>query len=222
MDRAPLQARLSLRILAVADEVEKAFYTDRLMSLRPDLVLSCGDLPFDYLEFLVSRLDVPLLYVPGNHDPSLSPPEPSWLGTRLDPAVTGPQGCINIDGRVVEVRGLRVAGLGGSLRYKEGPHQYTQAQMTRRALRLELGLRLKRVRRGRKLDVLVTHAPPYGEAEAKDAAHVGFVAFIRLIRAFRPQLAVHGHVHAYGRTIPERTLASARVVNVVPYRVIEL
>ena len=57
------------RILAIADEVDDAMYTDKLARLRPDLVLSCGDLPFDYLEFIVSRLDVPLVYVPGNHDP---------------------------------------------------------------------------------------------------------------------------------------------------------
>jgi len=30
-------------------------YGDRLPSLNPDLVIGCGDLPFDYLEYLVSR-----------------------------------------------------------------------------------------------------------------------------------------------------------------------
>jgi Icc-related predicted phosphoesterase len=171
---------------------------------------------------VVSRLDVPLLYVPGNHDPSLKQPDMTWTPHRFDPPVLGPQGCINIDGRVAEAGGLRIAGLGGSLRYKEGPNQYTQGQMGRRALRLEFALRLKRVRRGRKLDILVTHAPPFGAAEAKDAAHVGFVAFLRLIRNFRPALAVHGHVHPYGRAIPELLVGPTRVVNAVPSRVIEV
>jgi len=134
----------------------------------------------------------------------------------------GPAGCENIDGRVVEVRGLRVAGLGGSIRYKDGPNQYSQGQQGRRALRLEVRLRLKRVRHGRKLDVLVTHAPPYGLAEAKDSAHVGFVAALRLIQHFQPLLAVHGHVHPYGRVLPERRAGNTRVVNVVPSRVIEV
>jgi hypothetical protein len=190
--------------------------------VRPDVVLGCGDLPFDYLEYLVSRLDVPLLYVPGNHDPSLKPPDMTWVPLRTELPVPGPEGCINIDGRLVEVRGFRIAGLGGSLRYKEGPNQYTQAQMGRRALRLELLLRLKRARHGRKLDILVTHAPPFGAAEAKDAAHVGFVAFLRLTRNFRPVLAVHGHIHPYGRAIPERMIGPTRIVNVVPWRVIDL
>src|SRR6266508_365807 len=59
------------RILAVADEVDESLGGEALAQLRPDLMLSAGDLPFDYLEYLVTVLNVPLLYVPGNHDPSL-------------------------------------------------------------------------------------------------------------------------------------------------------
>jgi hypothetical protein len=211
-----------LRILAVSDEVDEAFYEDKLTPIRPDVVLSCGDLPFDYLEYLVSRLDVPLLYVPGNHDPDVRPPDTTWTPARATIPDPGPQGCINVDGRVVQEHGWRIAGLGGSLRYKAGPNQYSQGQMGRRALRLELALRLKRAQRGRKLDILVSHAPPFGAAEAKDAAHVGFVALLRLIRHFRPVVAVHGHVHPYGRVIPERVMGATRVINVVPWRVIEV
>lgn len=187
-------------------------------------MLGCGDLPFDYLEYLVSRLDVPLLYVPGNHDPSLKLPDLTWMPLRseLDLTQVGPAGCENIDGRLVEVEGLRVAGLGGSIRYKDGPNQYSQAQASRRALLLEVRIRLKRVRQGRKLDILVTHAPPFGLADAKDAAHVGFVAVLRLIQRVQPLLAVHGHIHPYGRVLPERRIGNTRVVNVVPSRVIDL
>ena len=129
---------------------------------------------------------------------------------------------MNIDGRVVEAQGLRIAGLGGSLRYKRGANQYSQAQMVWRALKLELRIRLGRVRNGRKLDILVTHAPPFGVGEAGDPAHVGLVAFLRLIHSLQPVLAVHGHVHPYGRTVPERRIHSTRVINVVPSRLIEL
>jgi Icc-related predicted phosphoesterase len=186
-------------------------------------VLSCGDLPFDYLEYLVSRLDVPLLYVPGNHDPSLEPPGMTWMPLRAElPTGPGPAGCVNIDGKLVTVCGLRIAGLGGSIRYKHGPNQYSQGQMGRRALRIGLRARLGRARNDRKLDVLVTHAPPFGLAESQDGAHVGFVAFLRLIRNFHPLLAVHGHIHPYGRALPERRLNDTRVVNVVPSRLLEV
>jgi hypothetical protein len=216
-------SRSATRILAVADEVDESLYGDKLRTLNLDLVLSCGDLPSDYLEYLVSRLDVPLLYVPGNHDPSFEAPDLTWMPLRAVPeAGPGPEGCINIDGRLVEVLGLRIAGLGGSIRYKRGPNQYTQGQMRRRALWLEIRARLGRVKNGRKVDVLVTHAPPFGLDEATDPAHEGFVAFLRLIRAFQPVLSVHGHVHPYGRALPEGHVMATRVVNVVPSRVIEI
>lgn len=165
---------------------------------------------------------MPLLYVPGNHDPSLRLPDAAWSPLQFDPPVLGPDGCENIDGRITEALGLRIAGLGGSLRYKAGPNQYSQAQMSWRAFNLEIRVRLKRLRNRRKLDILVTHAPPFGFAEAKDATHVGFAAFNRLIQRFQPLLVVHGHIHPYGRTQPERRSGATRVINVVPTRVIEI
>ena len=190
--------------------------------MRPDVVLSCGDLPFDYLEFLVSRVDVPLLYVPGNHDPDLGPVDTTWMPLSAEPPSLGPPGCQNIDGRLVDADGLHIAGLGGSLRYRKGANQYSEAEMSRRVLKLGLRIRLKRMRRARKLDVLVTHAPPFGVAPMQDAAHTGFVAFARMIRSFQPALAVHGHVHPYGRKQLEGVIGSTRVVNAVPSRLIEL
>ncbi len=165
---------------------------------------------------------MPLLYVPGNHDPSLEPFDTSWMPLRAEIPVPGPPGCDNIEGRVVEARGLRIAGLGGSLRYKRGPNQYTQAQMSRRAFRLAVKLALRRVRHARKLDVLLTHAPPSGLGPAADAAHGGFVAFARLVRTFHPLLHVHGHVHPYGREVVERRIGTTRVVNAIPWRIIDL
>jgi uncharacterized protein len=210
------------RILAVADEVDESLYGDKLKTLQPDLAVSCGDLPFDYLEYLVSLIDVPLLYVPGNHDPSLKRADSSWTPLQNEVPVPGPEGCDNIDGRVVTVGGLRIAGLGGSLRYKSGPNQYMQAQMRWRALSLDFRIRLNRARAGRKLDVLITHAPPFGLSDAEDAAHVGFVAFHRLIRSQHPILLVHGHVHPYGRARPERRVDGTRIINAVPSQLIEI
>jgi uncharacterized protein len=209
-------------ILAVADEVDEAIYGDKLDRLRPDLVLSCGDLPFDYLEYIVSRTNVPLIYVPGNHDPGLAPADTTWTPLGGERPAPGPQGCDNADGRVLDVLGLRIGGLGGSIRYKPGPNQYTQAQMRRRALALEFRVRLNGARRGRKLDVLLTHAPPFGGGPPADPAHVGFVAFGRIIKTLEAGLHVHGHVHLYGRSQPERRVGNTRITNAVPTRLIEV
>ena len=211
------------RILAVADEVDEAMYGDKLRSLKPDLVLSCGDLPFDYLEYLVSRLNVPLLYVPGNHDPDLRVPDAMWSPLRFEPPIPGPQGCINVDGHVVDAAGIRVAGLGGSMRYRPGPNQYTPSQMRWRVLRIEMLMRLRGARGGRRLDVLLTHAPPEGPDDARaDIAHKGFAAFNRLIGTLRPRLHIHGHIHPYGVSVSTRRMGEAQVVNAIPSRLLEL
>jgi len=210
------------RILAIADEVDEGLYTDKLAQLRPDLAVSCGDLPFDYLEYIVSRLDVPLVYVPGNHDPEVRSADPTWAPLRTDNPQRGPLGCDNADGRVVVAAGLRIAGLGGSMRYKRGPNQYTDAEMRWRALSLEVRIRLNPAPGARKLDLLLTHAPPLGWGAPNDLAHRGFAAFVRLVKDLTPRLLIHGHVHPYGRAQPERKLAGTPIINAVPSRLVEL
>ncbi|MFB3737339.1 MAG: metallophosphoesterase [Candidatus Velamenicoccus archaeovorus] len=213
-------------ILAVSDEIDETLYDGGADRPRPDLVISCGDLPFDYLEYLVTRLSVPVLYVPGNHDPDLRargepvyPPGPRVEAFEDPP---GPGGGTNVDGRIVGVKGVRVAGLGGSIRYRPGPNQYTQAEMRRRARRL----RWRAAREGAcargGVDVLVTHAPPRGLGDGDDPAHVGIEALEPLVRRLEPRLLLHGHVHPYGMKQPDRLIGSTQVVNVVPSRLLEL
>ncbi len=160
--------------------------------------------------------------MPGNHDPNVKPLDTTFVALDHRVPIPGPEGCDNVDGRITEVQGLRVAGLGGSLRYKDGPNQYTQAQMRWRAINLEFRIRLKRVASGRRVDVLITHAPPFGVTSAEDAAHVGFIAFNRIVTGLHPQLLVHGHVHPFGKTQPERRVNGTRIVNAIPSRLIEL
>ena len=91
-----------------------------------------------------------------------------------------------------------------------------------RALSLEARIRLNPARGARRLDVLLTHAPPLGWGSPDDLAHRGFAAFIRIVKDLTPSLLVHGHVHPYGRAQPERKLASTQIINAVPLRLIEL
>lgn len=214
------------RVLAVADEVREFLYGPGLKELDVDLIVSCGDLPFDYLEYLVTVLSVPLLYVPGNHDPGLRgrPLSQNPLSPmRVVPRSPGPQGCTNIDGRLIDVAGLRIGGLGGSVRYSRGPNQYTQNQMRARALRLELRARLKRrFLQANKIDVFCAHMPAFGVGDADDPPHHGFTAFHRLVRKLRPNLVLHGHVHPLTHGVPELDLYGSRVVNCVGYRVLEV
>lgn len=211
-----------VKILAVADEVEQAAYAGLFAQYQPDLIVACGDLPFDYLEYLVTTVGKPLVYVPGNHDPDVGrrfalPGAP--IARESHPR---PEGCINLDGRVRDVAGLRVAGLGGSHVYSRGANQYSQTQMKGRSLALEVKLKLRRVRNRNALDVLVTHAPPLGVGDDSDPAHHGFAAFNRLLRKTAPHLHVHGHIHSYGTPRTEHKIGPTRVVNVVGHKLLEI
>jgi Icc-related predicted phosphoesterase len=193
-----------VRVLAVSDEESDLAYSGHFSKQQPDVIVACGDLSPEYLEYLATIVNKPLFYVPGNHDGPRRPPE----------------GCKNLDMRIEEAAGLRLAGLGGSHRYCPGPNQYTQKQMSSRARRL---VRKSRVRgRGPSLDILVTHSPPEGVGDDDDPCHRGFKAFHELIASVTPKLHVHGHIHPYGRPCLDHRLGSTLVVNAVGYRVLEV
>jgi Icc-related predicted phosphoesterase len=217
-----------LRILAVADEIREYLYGPALKEMEADLIVSCGDLPFEYLEYLVTMSGIPLLYVLGNHDPAIRKRRPmpqdlmrpEYLDASHRPA-PGPQGCTSVEGRWVDVAGLRVAGLGGSPRYSEGPNQYTEREMQRKVGKLIRHARVAGALGGRKIDLFITHAPPLGVGDQDDPAHRGFESFHRVIRSLKPRSLVHGHVHPYGDTLLDHRVRETDVLNTVGYRILE-
>lgn len=149
-----------------------------------DLMISCGDLSPKYLSFLVTMGNKPLLYVHGNHD----------LRYVKEP----PEGCLCIEDKLINVKGLRILGLGGSAWYSGGPFQYTEQQMARRIWRLSFALH-----RAGGVDIVVTHAPAEGCGDGRDFAHRGFACFTRLLDRWQPRYLVHGHVHLnYAPSLP--------------------
>ena len=167
-----------MKILTVSDEVCKALYDYYVPGKLKDydLIISCGDLKPQYLSFLVTMTRVPLLYVHGNHDGRYE--------------TTPPEGCDCIEDKIVVYKGLRILGLGGSVCYNGGRHQYTEAEMRRRIWRLKW-----KIHKHKGVDIVVSHAAPAGVGDADDYAHRGFYEFLKFIDRYHPKYWIHGHVH---------------------------
>lgn len=193
-----------VRVLAVSDE-EVLSVRSRARDLAVDLVLAAGDLPWDYLEGVASTVDAPAAFVPGNHDPGISATS------------AGPRGFVNVDERIVTIAGLRVAGLGGCVRYNGGTHQYTQQQYDRRARTM-----LQHARDDAPVDVLLTHAPPLGLGDGDDPSHLGIAALHGVLEVLRPTWHLHGHIHPFGMVKGDRQVGPTTVRNVIPWQVVEV
>jgi len=206
-----------VKILAVSDEVVERLYNlcDNGYFKDIELIIGCGDLPYPYLENIISFLNIPLLYVPGNHDP---------VHFENDPK-TYVEGGSNLDLKLIRIKTFLIGGLGGSILYRpDGTNQHTQTSAYLRAYRMLPQLLLNRIYYGRALDILITHSPPFGVHDDDTAAHKGLKAINWLIRIARPRYHFHGHTHFYRRNLSpsETNYKGTRIINVHPYKVLEI
>lgn len=207
-----------MKILSVSDVELNMIYSPQIVDRfqQVDLIISCGDLPYYYLEFMISMLNRPLYFVRGNHAPAVE------YGTEWERRY--PLGGVNIHRRTLMTpTGLMVAGVEGSLRYNKGPYQYSQREMWLNVFRLLPGMVYNRLRYGRFLDIFVTHAPPKGIHDADDRPHQGIKAFRWLDQVFQPSYHLHGHVHLYRQDAMKLTfLGNTKILNTYGYQITDL
>lgn len=217
-----------LKILCVADHIDPLVYSvnakDRFRDV--DMVLSAGDLNMNYLGFISSILNKPLLFVFGNHNLKHYQRFKHSLSSSNDDDV--PEYAANYFGstyigdRVVRVKGLIIAGMGGSIRYNDGENQYTDRQMTWKLIRLIPRLVFNKVFFGRYLDILLTHSPPRFLGDREDPTHRGFTSFLWFMRWFSPRYLLHGHVHLYDpNEARERSYYRTTLINVYDHYVLK-
>lgn len=196
-----------MKILTVADVVVPSLYKefDRERITGIDLVLACGDLPPEYLSFLLHSFEVPLYYVMGNHD----------IRYEKKP----PMGCVNIHGKIVAHDGLKILGFGGSRWYNGGPNQYHEKEMKRFIRKLWFPLW-----RSKGVDILITHAPPRHIHDAEDPCHRGFKSYISFINRYNPSYLIHGHIHKLFDCQEQRitNVNKTKVINTYGYHIIEI
>jgi uncharacterized protein len=207
-----------MKILTISDIIVPSLYSPEI-SLNYhdiDLVISCGDLPLSYLEYINSILNKRMYYVHGNHTPSLR------HGYIQSPAETA--GGINLHHRAIrDDSGLLLSGIEGCVLYNKGAYQYTQAEMWWLVWRLVPNLLLNKLFYHRYLDIFISHAPPWKIHDEADLPHQGIKAFRWLIGIFRPSLHIHGHTHVYNtQTITETLYKKTWVINTFGHRVLEI
>ena len=205
-----------MKILAISDEVIERLYTLCNTGHFQDveLIIGCGDLPYTYLENIVTLLNVPLLYVPGNHDPIYKGGDTK----------TYAQGGSNVDLKLARVKTFLIGGLGGCVQYRpDGTNQYTQTDSYLRAFTMIPHLLLNRINYGRYMDILITHSPPYGIHDDDTEAHKGLKAINWLIQIAKPRYHLHGHTHFYRRNLEssETNYKGTKIINVYPYKVFD-
>lgn len=195
-----------MKILVVSDK-ENDFIWDHFDPERfkdIELIISCGDLQSSYLSFLVTMINKPLFYVHGNHDTTyLHHP---------------PEGCDSIEDSIVLFGGYRFLGLGGSMKYSDRPHQYTDMEMEKRIRKLK-----RQIAKYKGFDILVTHAPAFGLGDSTDLCHQGFKSFVRLLDIYQPKYMLHGHMHLnYGRLQRIITYNRTTIVNGYEYCILDI
>lgn len=206
-----------MKILTLSDVVVDLIYSRTIRSRFSgvDFAIGCGDLPYYYLEYIISTLDVPLFFVRGNHGKAI---EYGKAGPRKRPL-----GAVDLHENVVIHNGIILAGVEGSLRYKHGPYQYTQAEMWLNVIKIVPALIYHRLLHDRYLDIFVSHAAPWGIHDQTDLAHQGIKAFRWLLKTFSPLYHFHGHVHVYHPdTVRETRFGNTTVINTYGYREIDL
>ena len=195
-----------MKILAVSDFIEPLSSDLLKGDIFSDvqLIISCGDLPPDYLAALSKTFAAPLYYIRGNHD----------IRYESSP----PKNCYDIHAQVVSFGELSILGLEGSHWYNGRPLQYSEAQM-RQIVRF---LR-PRLRRQGILDMVVAHAPPRRIHDGEDLCHRGFQVFRRLIDRYQPKYFLHGHIHRRFDDPQERItrIGRTRVINCSGYYLFE-
>jgi Icc-related predicted phosphoesterase len=197
-----------IRLLAVSDETDSSLWEhlDRNALGPLDMLVSCGDLPPDYLSYLEGVLRVPFVFVRGNHDL-----DEAWRheAARLLPAPHRE--------RLLDVAGLDVVALDWP-----GLDKERTAAQDRGVWGEVLGIRLGAALRRRHPLIVASHVAPHDAGDSRDAYHRGFRGYRWLAEHLHPALWLHGHTTP--ASVPERVthIGSTTCVNVTGAYLIEL
>lgn len=207
-----------MKILCVSDFVDPLIYNQNVREAFPDidLILCAGDLPMDYIDFIVTMFNKPTYFIFGNHNLKeyhfyhkdsrgassnyMSHSESQFHGsgaTYLGFKVFENKNLTFTDPITGKTTPLLIAGVSGSLKYNNGLNQYSDFHMKLKLLKMIPKLLKNKRKYGRYLDIFMTHASPRHIHDHEDPCHKGFDCFNWFLEKFKPTYMVHGHIHLY-------------------------
>lgn len=199
-----------MKLLCISDQIDPIVYSNSIKERFKDVdvVLCAGDLPMEYLDFIVSSLNKPTFFIFGNHNlkdfgyyHSLKTPgQMPYVIDNYDMAHS--HGAVYTGFKVLTIKDipgetLLLAGASGSIEYNHGLNQYTNKGMMFKLIRLIPRLLTNKLKYGRYLDIFLTHAPPAGIHDLNDPCHRGFDCYKWFMHKFKPTYLIHGHIHLY-------------------------
>ena len=233
-----------MKILCVSDYVDPLIYNQNVKHVFSDidLILCAGDLPMDYIDFIVTVFNKPTYFVFGNHDLKEYHLyhkdiriENSRFPKNYDQAVHGHgatylgfktfvnENLVFEEPDTGKKTPLLIAGTSGTLKYNNGLCQFSEFQMKLKLLKMVPKLIINKIKYGRYLDIFMTHASPRHIHDHEDPCHLGFECYNWFLRRFKPTYMVHGHIHLYD--LREERIGqyyNSTVVNAYAHYVIEL
>lgn len=238
-----------MKILCVSDQIDPLVYSETIKErfANIDAILCAGDLPSDYIDFIVSSLNKPTFFIFGNHNlkefgyyhknhrNQRDMAQSQMMRASMNYEMSCCHGAtyvgfkvlkeksLKIKGKNGKERPLLIGGVSGSIRYNNGLSQYTEFQMFTHLLKLTPALFWNKIRYGTYLDIFLTHASPRHIHDKEDPCHKGFECFNWFIKHFSPKYLVHGHIHLYDINSQRITKSEhTTVVNAYSYVIIEL
>lgn len=226
-----------MKILCVSDQIDPLVYSNSARERFSDveLVFCAGDLPMEYIDFIVSTLNVPTFFVFGNHNLNEfhlfhRSADTSHGNMNDSMGLQSVGGGANYAGfKAVRIptsvpgRPLLLVGASGSIKYNKGLAQYTDSAMKLKLLKLLPRLLMNKLRYGRYVDIFLTHSPPRHLQDREDSCHRGFNCYRWFLEKFTPKYMLHGHIHLYDLQEPRTTqYHQTEIINVFSHYILDI
>ena len=167
------QVKADLMMMADGVQIDKDTVNRHILQKKDniDIVIMLGDHHDHDIELIREyNSNIKIIGILGNHDGF------DFLERN---------GVEDINGRVYEANGVRIAGMQGSFKYKNVDYpSFTQEQS--RVFAENMG----------PADIFITHDSPRGCHERKDDAHIGLEGIREYIMKNNPIINIHGHQHS--------------------------